>query len=677
MSPDSSDPMSELLVPPGSDDVWITLPSERLLVSKKALASRSAFFGLLADEPGAVTYSEEEFAHVCCSLAPGARQTLPTLLKLVGAADPPDWESHFLSSTEGLLHYFAAAHLLGVTDMLDAAREWAASNERRFSFAVAAVDADVDAVTVRVAVDNGLDRLCASKLIHVAASVDAAAAAQIIIAGGEDNLVEHVDVRDSEGRTALHICAIHDSARVGTMLLDASASLDALCDLPEVEEEDDEMGQVSESQVPRAVLPTTEAETNAPRGLRTPLHLAAIHDSIDVVQLLLERRAFPAACVRGQREALTPLHECATTDASRAARFLAAACATARESIADRWRLVAAQADVAETVGADGAGVAGDNSPERESGSSCQWARFLDPLNAKCGPNGSTALHAAAEHDAPAVVAALLEAGADASVVDDQGDTAVHCAALYGSPRALQELLSRGANAFCKNACGELPLHLMAEFGPGSDEELPLALVARHFSRSFKAQKLLIDAYRSTGRLGDALSHVAESSGTALHAVAKSNHPGAVHAVELLVNARADLEGKDADGRTALDVALRRDKRSKVAVVLRALGAQEPPVAEDPLAAVLGGRVRPLLPMGQATGEPTVSDSLTGSITGVKREVGELLCSQVKREIEEEVSREIKAEVALKLEANMVDVKAESPAGGAGVEAGMTSCDPR
>ncbi|CAE7300543.1 unnamed protein product [Symbiodinium natans] len=67
-------------------------------------------------------------------------------------------------------------------------------------------------------------------------------------------------------------------------------------------------------------------------GLRTALHLAAYHDSIEVLKLLLDAKANVAACVKGVPGALTPLHECATSDAARAAGILARRAATIREA---------------------------------------------------------------------------------------------------------------------------------------------------------------------------------------------------------------------------------------------------------------------------------------------------------------------------------------------------------
>jgi len=368
------------------------------------------------------------------------------------------------------------------------------------------------------------------------------------------------------------------------LLLEASASIDALCDAPE-DDQDTASHEACAVSAKRAL------------GIRTPLHLAAVHDSAEVAQLLLDRRADVASCVKGVAGAITPLHECAASDAARVARVLAVAAAAAAE-VPEPWsEQRAGEGD--RDKDQKSTQVAGEEQSETVEEEEVRWSRFLDPLQAKVGPLGSTPLQVAAEEDSSGVVAALLEARADPSLTDDQGDTPVHCATLYAAPRALMMLLSYGADAMCENSCGELPLHLIAEFGPGdlTDSETPDSMAKRHFSRSFRVQRELIAALRDRGQLSAALSHTNISDGgMPLHAVARWNHLGAANAAKLLVEARADMEAKNADGRTPLAVASRRfGSDGLVAKTLLESGAQAQAVeSQDPLATVLGGQVRSL-----------------------------------------------------------------------------------
>jgi ankyrin repeat protein len=68
--------------------------------------------------------------------------------------------------------------------------------------------------------------------------------------------------------------------------------------------------------------------------------------------------------------------------------------------------------------------------------------------------HGKTALHLAAEHDHPAVVAALLDAGADLEARTDWGMTALQWAGVLGSVAAGAVLIERGAKLDLATAAG-------------------------------------------------------------------------------------------------------------------------------------------------------------------------------------------------------------------------------
>lgn len=75
---------------------------------------------------------------------------------------------------------------------------------------------------------------------------------------------------------------------------------------------------------------------------------------------------------------------------------------------------------------------------------------FSEPVGAD--PNainnhGFTPLGAASVVDAPALVEAVLDAGAAIDFKPADGGTALYLAALYGSAQALEVLVRRGANA--------------------------------------------------------------------------------------------------------------------------------------------------------------------------------------------------------------------------------------
>lgn len=612
------------------DRVRLNLPGGIVVLgSKRALATQCAFFQPFVDDVDGATWGERELGHLAAALTLGAQAALPRLLEVLGSSqvNSAAWDKVFEAC--GVIEAFAAAHLLGAADCLEAARDWAADESFRLPAAVAKLNAKRDGAALRTAVNYGLDLRTTTKLLHAAAIADAAEATQVIVSD-EDALGDvaaqaaiftaPIDLRDGAGRTALHICAVHDSAAAAAVLLEASASLTAVCDPPE---EEDDAGEADEAMPP--------AEAKAKPGIRTALHLAAVHDSAEVAQLLLERRANVAACVKGVDSAVTPLHECAASDSARVAKVLAAAAAAAAASEEEIEELFRRSIEDRR-----------DQAAEVEPQDELQWSRFLDPLQAKIGMQGSTPLHVAAENDSAGVVAALLEAKADPSLGDDQGDTPLHCSVMYGCPRALMELVARGAGLLCENSSGELPIHQMSSFGEG-DSELKPALEKRHFSRSVRTQSELVEALRRTGQLEAALKHAAagDFNNTPLHCVAHWNHYGAEHAAGLLIEARADMECLNAEERTALEIATRRygdDGRVAKLLIERGARPARPKTQELPAEAVAAVGTAPATQTVPAARE--LSTEAPAATTGAARVELPLLGTQLTQEHETEEARE-------------------------------------
>ena len=65
-------------------------------------------------------------------------------------------------------------------------------------------------------------------------------------------------------------------------------------------------------------------------------------------------------------------------------------------------------------------------------------------------------------HGDPAILAAVLDAGADVDERDDSGNTALHVVALLGRDGAGRLLLERGADPLARNVVGRLPAALLA-----------------------------------------------------------------------------------------------------------------------------------------------------------------------------------------------------------------------
>eukprot|EP00439_Symbiodinium_sp_Y106_P073394 s147_g13.t2 len=90
-----------------------------------------------------------DLQHVYASLAPGARQAVPELLRAIGGTNAMPLSTPCLDSQSNmfgsamLVHSFAVAHFLGSADIMEAARHWASvESGRRLVGAVAALDAE-------------------------------------------------------------------------------------------------------------------------------------------------------------------------------------------------------------------------------------------------------------------------------------------------------------------------------------------------------------------------------------------------------------------------------------------------------------------------------------------------------------------------------------------------------
>ena len=73
-----------------------------------------------------------------------------------------------------------------------------------------------------------------------------------------------------------------------------------------------------------------------------------------------------------------------------------------------------------------------------------------------------TPLGWATMHGDPAIVTAMLDAGADVNERDQSGNTPLHVVAFFGRDAAGRVLLERGADPLAKNVVGRLPAALMA-----------------------------------------------------------------------------------------------------------------------------------------------------------------------------------------------------------------------
>jgi peptidoglycan/LPS O-acetylase OafA/YrhL len=87
---------------------------------------------------------------------------------------------------------------------------------------------------------------------------------------------------------------------------------------------------------------------------------------------------------------------------------------------------------------------------------------------------GRTPLAWATMHGDPAIVAAVLDAGADVNERDGSGNTPLHVVALFGRDAACRLLLERGADPLVRNIVGRLPAAILALPAELASEYAPL-----------------------------------------------------------------------------------------------------------------------------------------------------------------------------------------------------------
>ena len=272
-------------------------------------------------------------------------------------------------------------------------------------------------------------------------------------------------------------------------------------------------------------------EQKNPAG-NTPLYEAAAGGHVQLVTLLLDRKANPKALSSNGN---TPLHGAAAAGVTNRdlVRALARGNLDAKNAAGGTPLHVAAAAGHAATVRLLAEAGADPNLADKNGRTPLQLAQRM--------------ADAAQAHDA---AAALVVAGARSDVADRRGDTPLHVAARAGDAKLVSLMLEKGARPNVGDAAGRTPLHLAVGAAKGpTKSEVIAALTSR------KAAVEVADAE------GNTPLHLAAAAGDAA-------------AAEALLKAGAKVATSTKERQTALHVAAAAGHAAMVELLMRNGGAE-------------------------------------------------------------------------------------------------------
>jgi ankyrin repeat protein len=174
--------------------------------------------------------------------------------------------------------------------------------------------------------------------------------------------------------------------------------------------------------------------------------------------------------------------------------------------------------------------------------------------------NGMTALMHSSTIGSVSEIRVLLVRGAKIDLADSGGETALMTAAQLGWDEIVRLLLDHGAKIDVQNRYGQTALLLTTIGSHG-----PSALIKKVYTQRVREMRMLIDK-------GANVNLKSKDGVTPLMLAA---HHGNVEMVKALLKKHADVTAHDAKGRTALQMAMRRNRSQEVIRLLKGAGAKE------------------------------------------------------------------------------------------------------
>ncbi|XP_058454187.1 serine/threonine-protein phosphatase 6 regulatory ankyrin repeat subunit B-like isoform X2 [Malaya genurostris] len=363
--------------------------------------------------------------------------------------------------------------------------------------------------------------------LHIAIDYNAKRVIKILLK--HKQATEMLRTSDKNERTALHLAAIHDNYELVNLLIKLGSSVmakDAIGRIPLHIAIDYNAQKVIEILLKHEQA--TEMLRTSDRNERTALHLAAIHDNYEIVNLLIERGASVMA-----KDAIgrIPLHIAIEKNAENVIEILLKhEQATEMLRTSDKYERTAlhfsAISDNYEIVNL-----------LIERGASVMAKDAI----------GRIPLHIAIEENAKKVIEILLKHKQinemfDAS--DKNERTALCLAAISGNYELVNLLIERGASVMAKDAIGRIPLHIAIE------------------NNAKRVIKILLKHKQAT----EMLRTSDKNERTALHLAA--NHDN-YYLVNLLIERGLSVMAKDKDGKIPLHIAIEKNSEYVVKILLK------------------------------------------------------------------------------------------------------------